>query len=66
MNKIDCHFCKRCQRTWEHDNCSYPVYALWCPNCVDLSGHFKSASSHWDYIDDFELWVMEVRARAGV
>ena len=58
---MKCHFCSVCQRTWEDDDCMYPMSILHCPTCANVP-----SSRYWYYVDDFELWVRGVREAAGV
>ena len=60
------HVCSRCKRYWEHALvvCKLPnARESICPNCRSVS---RDGAEHWEYLDDFDGWVMEVREEAGV
>ena len=58
------HYCPQCQRTYMKEVCM-TAYCdrkdRLCPNCNDLQFHPR-----FQYVDEFEAWVTEVRKEAGL
>jgi hypothetical protein len=63
MTNAGMHRCPNCNRRWIHAYCmAVETKNMTCPDCDDMG----SMARPWEYIDEFESWVIDAREKGGV
>ena len=59
------HECPDCNRTWEHKREECAASTSYVLTCLDCSWFYQLPGPWW-YVDEFDLWVEQVRKEAGL